>query len=36
MPPIGTRLIDPQALALLERWITEKSSPSSLSQELEP
>jgi hypothetical protein len=26
MPPIGTRLADNEALALLERWITEKSS----------
>ncbi|HEX4973254.1 MAG TPA: hypothetical protein VFV69_19585 [Steroidobacteraceae bacterium] len=26
MPPIGTRLIDNEALALLERWIAEKSS----------
>jgi len=26
MPPLGTRLIDTEALALLERWITEKSS----------
>ena len=26
MPPIGTRVIDTEALALLERWITEKSS----------
>lgn len=26
MPPIGTRLIDTEALALLERWISEKSS----------
>jgi hypothetical protein len=26
MPPIGTQLIDKEALALLERWISEKSS----------
>ena len=26
MPPIGTRLIDNEALAVLERWISEKSS----------
>jgi hypothetical protein len=26
MPPIGTSLIDTQALALLERWIAQKSS----------
>ncbi len=26
MPPVGTRLIDIEALALLERWIAEKSS----------
>jgi hypothetical protein len=26
MPPIGTQLVDKEALALLERWISEKSS----------
>jgi hypothetical protein len=37
MPPIGTRLIDAEALALLERWITEKpSTPSSTAEELKP
>jgi hypothetical protein len=33
MPPIGTRLIDSTALALLERWIAQKSSTT---QELQP
>jgi hypothetical protein len=35
MPPIGTRLIDPEALALLERWIAQKSSAST-TEELVP
>jgi hypothetical protein len=34
MPPIGTRLIDAEALALLERWIAQKSS--STAEELKP
>ena len=33
MPPIGTRLIDTEALALLERWISQKSSTP---EELKP
>jgi hypothetical protein len=33
MPPLGTRLIDTEALALLERWISEKSSKA---EELQP
>lgn len=33
MPPLGTRLIDVEALALLERWIAEKSSTA---EELKP
>jgi hypothetical protein len=33
MPPLGTRLIDVEALALLERWIAEKSSTP---EELQP
>lgn len=38
MPPIGTSLIDREALALLERWIAQKSAtPESLTaQELKP
>jgi hypothetical protein len=32
MPPIGTRLIDTEALALLERWISEKSSTAEESK----
>jgi cytochrome c len=38
MPPIGTRLVDPEALALLERWIAGKSSTSesSTTEELKP
>jgi hypothetical protein len=33
MPPLGTRHIDVEALALLERWISEKSSTA---EELKP
>ena len=33
MPPIGTQLLDTQAIALLERWVAEKSQPS---EELKP
>ncbi|HKU14071.1 MAG TPA: c-type cytochrome domain-containing protein [Steroidobacteraceae bacterium] len=33
MPPIGTRLIDTEALVLIERWIKEKSSTE---EELKP
>ena len=34
MPPIGTRLVDSEALALLERWIAQKSSaPEVLKSE---
>jgi hypothetical protein len=38
MPPLGTRLIDAEALALLERWIAQKSTtPESLTaKELKP
>jgi hypothetical protein len=32
MPPIGTRHIDSEALALLERWITQKSSTTQESK----
>jgi hypothetical protein len=32
MPPLGTRLIDVEALALLERWISEKSSTAEESK----
>jgi hypothetical protein len=32
MPPIGTRHIDTAALALLERWITQKSSTTQESK----
>ena len=32
MPPLGTRLIDVEALALLERWISEKSSTTEESK----
>jgi hypothetical protein len=32
MPPIGTRHIDIEALALLERWITQKSSTTQESK----
>ena len=32
MPPIGTRHIDTEALALLERWISEKSSTAEESK----
>jgi hypothetical protein len=32
MPPLGTRLIDVEALALLERWIAEKSSTAEESK----
>jgi hypothetical protein len=33
MPPLGTRRVDVEALALLERWIAEKSSTA---EELKP
>jgi hypothetical protein len=33
MPPIGTRVIDADALALIERWIAQKSSTA---EELQP
>jgi mono/diheme cytochrome c family protein len=33
MPPLGTRLVDTEALALLERWISQKSSTA---EELKP
>ena len=33
MPPLGTQMLDADALALLERWIDEKSPTS---QELKP
>jgi hypothetical protein len=33
MPPLGTRLVDTEALTLLERWISEKSSTA---EELKP
>jgi hypothetical protein len=33
MPPLGTRLIDVEALAMLERWISQKSSTA---EELKP
>ena len=37
MPPIGTQAPDSEALALIERWITEKSfSTTSVSQESTP
>jgi hypothetical protein len=37
MPPIGTQAPDVEALALIERWIAEKSSQkSSTPQELKP
>jgi hypothetical protein len=38
MPPIGTRIVDTEALALLERWIAQKSSApqSSTAEELKP
>lgn len=38
MPPIGTRIVDTEALALLERWIDQKSSApqSSTAEELKP
>ena len=37
MPPIGTRLIDTEALALLERWIAQKTfKPSHTPEELQP
>ena len=32
MPPLGTRHIDVEALAMLERWISEKSSTAEESQ----
>ena len=32
MPPLGTRLIDVEALALIERWISEKSSTAEESK----
>jgi hypothetical protein len=32
MPPLGTRHIDVEALALLERWISQKSSTAEESQ----
>jgi cytochrome c553 len=32
MPPIGTRLVDSEALALLERWISEKSTTAEESK----
>jgi hypothetical protein len=32
MPPLGTRLIDLEALALIERWISEKSSTTEESK----
>jgi hypothetical protein len=32
MPPLGTRLIDVEALALIERWISEKSSTTEESK----
>jgi Planctomycete cytochrome C len=36
MPPVGTRVIDAEALALIERWIREKSSTTrSLPEELQ-
>jgi hypothetical protein len=38
MPPLGTRLTDSEALALLERWIAQKSSTpaASTAEELKP
>ena len=38
MPPIGTRLIDTEALALLERWIAQKSPApiATTAEELKP
>lgn len=38
MPPIGTRLIDTEALALLERWIAQKSPTpiATTAEELKP
>jgi len=32
MPPLGTRLVDVEALALLERWIADKSSTAEESK----
>jgi hypothetical protein len=32
MPPLGTRHIDVEALALLERWISKKSSTAEESK----
>jgi hypothetical protein len=32
MPPIGTRHIDTAALAMLERWITQKSPTTQESK----
>jgi hypothetical protein len=32
MPPLGTRLIDVEALALIERWISEQSSTTEESK----
>lgn len=32
MPPLGTRLIDVEALALIERWISQKSSTAEESK----
>jgi len=32
MPPLGTRHIDVEALAMLERWISQKSSTAEESK----
>jgi hypothetical protein len=32
MPPLGTRRIDSEALALLERWISQKSATAEESK----
>ena len=32
MPPLGTRLVDNEALALLERWISQKSATAEESK----
>ena len=38
MPPLGTRLVDPEAIALLERWIAETgpAAPTKLSVSTTP
>jgi hypothetical protein len=31
MPPLGTQLVDEEALALIKRWIAEDLTPSASS-----